>query len=146
MRMNRRGALSAAMLAAALAVSACGTMSKGSSATNAVTAAQEVPPVSSNGSGRVVTTLDKGTRMLRWTVTYSGLSGPVTAGHFHGPASTGANAGVALPFTGSMTSPIEGSATLTPAQMADLLAGKWYVNLHTAANPGGEIRGQITGH
>jgi hypothetical protein len=49
---------------------------------------------------------------------------------------------VALPFAGSLDSPIKGTATLTAAQSADLLAGKWYVNLHTAANGGGEIRGQ----
>src|SRR6185295_1748531 len=82
---------------------------------------------------------------LKWTVTYSGLSGPVTAGHFHGPAPAGANAGVVVPFTGSMASPIEGTATLTDAQMADLVAGKWYANLHTAASPGGEFHGQVTG-
>ena len=79
-------------------------------------------------------------------VTYSGLSGPVTAGHFHGPAAACANAGVVVPFTGSMASPIQGQAVLTEAQMADLVAGKWYANLHTAANPGGEIRGQVTGN
>ncbi len=71
------------------------------------------------------------------------MTGPVTAGHFHGPAAAGANAGVVVPFAGSLASPITGSATLTDAQIADLKAGKWYVNLHTAANPGGEIRGQV---
>jgi hypothetical protein len=50
---------------------------------------------------------------------------------------------VALGFSGSVESPIKGSATLTPAQVADLMAGKWYVNLHTAASPGGEVRGQV---
>ena len=53
------------------------------------------------------------------------------------------NAGVAVPITGIATSPVEGSATLTDAQAADLVAGKYYVNIHTAANPGGEIRGQV---
>ena len=67
----------------------------------------------------------------------------MTAGHFHGPAPAGANAGVVLPFTGSMASPIEGSATLTQAQVDQLKAGLWYVNLHTAAHPGGELRGQV---
>ena len=147
MMFNRRACLGATFFAATLALTACGTMmSKESSATNAMTGAQEVPPVSGSGTGRVVTMLDKSTRTLRWTVTYSGLTGPVTAGHFHGPAAAGANAGVVVPFTGGTASPIEGRATLTEAQMADLVAGKWYANLHTAAHPGGEIRGQVTGH
>ena len=148
MLINKRTFLGGALAASALAFTACGMMPKSgpTSVTNRLSAAQEVPPVSSPGSGTVVTSLDKGTRMLRWTVTYSGLSGPVTAGHFHGPAGPGANAGVVLPFTGSMTSPITGSATLTEAQMADLVAGRWYANLHTAAHPAGEIRGQVTGH
>ena len=75
-------------------------------------------------------------------MTYAGLSGPATAGHFHGPASMGQNAGVVMPFA-SAASPIEGQQTLTAAQVDDLMAGKWYVNIHTAANPGGEIRGQV---
>jgi hypothetical protein len=87
--------------------------------------------------------LDKNTRLLRWKLSYTGLSGPATAGHFHGPAAVGANAGVALPLGATLRSPMEGRVTLTAAQAADLLAGKWYVNIHTAAHPGGEIRGQM---
>ncbi len=83
------------------------------------------------------------TKTLTWTVTYSGLSGPVTAGHVHGPAAPGANAGVLVPFSGDLASPIKGSATLTDAQISDLEAGKLYVNLHTADNKPGEIRGQL---
>ena len=106
--------------------------------------ANEVPPVATMGSGQVDAVLNKDTQLLRWKVTYSGLSGPATAGHFHGPAAVGANAGVVLPFPGQMSSPMEGSATLTAAQVADLMAGRWYANIHTAANPGGELRGQMT--
>ncbi len=106
--------------------------------------ANEVPPKSSNATGTVDAVFDKDTNMLRWKVSYTGLSGAATAAHFHGPAAVGANAGVALGWPGAISSPMEGSATLTPAQAADLLAGKWYANIHTAANPGGEIRGQMT--
>jgi len=148
MRITKRQVLGGALVAATLGFAGCGMMgmSGQTTATNKLSAAQSVPPNGSQGTGTVVTTLDKGTRLLRWTVTYSGLSGPVTAAHFHGPAAPGQNAGVVVPFTGNLQSPIQGQATLTEAQMADLVAGKWYANLHTAANPGGEIRGQVTGN
>lgn len=105
--------------------------------------ASEVPAKTTDGKGDVKATLDTATKKLTYTVTYSGLSGPATAGHIHGPAAAGANAGVLVPFA-SPASPISGSVTLTDAQIADLEAGKMYVNVHTAANPGGEIRGQLT--
>jgi hypothetical protein len=105
--------------------------------------ANEVPANASSGSGILDASLDKQSSVLTWTLTYAGLTGPVKAGHFHGPALAGANSGVALGFTGSVESPIKGSATLTAAQVDDLIAGKWYANLHTAANPGGELRGQV---
>ena len=138
------------LLAAAMTLGGCAWMSSmtGSDAMsmkNPLTGAQEVPPVTTGGSGTVDTTFDKSTNVLTWTVTYSGLSGPVTAGHFHGPAAAGANAGVVVPFTGDMASPIRGKATLTATQAADFTAGRWYANLHTAKHPGGEIRGQVTG-
>jgi hypothetical protein len=105
--------------------------------------ANAVPANASQGSGKLEAMLDKQTSVLSWTVTYSGLTGSVKAGHFHGPAMLGTNAGVALGFTGSVESPVKGSATLTAAQIDDLMSAKWYVKLHTAANPGGEVRGQI---
>ena len=105
--------------------------------------AAEVPPVTSPGKGSATASLDTTTKTLTWTVTYSGLSGLATAGHIHGPAALGANAGVLVPFSGDLASPIKGSATLTDAQVSDLEAGKLYVNLHTAANKPGEIRGQL---
>ncbi len=104
--------------------------------------AQQNPPVTTDGKGTADITYDTDTKTLSWTVEYSGLSGDAAAGHFHGPAAKGENAGVAIPFENA-ASPIKGSAVLTDAQAADLLSGKYYVNIHTAANKGGEIRGQV---
>src|SRR6266478_8142831 len=101
------------------------------------------PGIASQGKGMATASLDTATKTLTWTVDYSGLSGPATAAHIHGPADPGANAGVLVPFTGDLASPIKGSAALTDAQISDLEAGKLYVNLHTAANKPGEIRGQL---
>jgi len=104
----------------------------------------QVPPNASAGKGTADIDYDPTSKKLSWKVTYSGLSGPATAAHFHGPAEAGKNAGVAVAIPNATSSPAEGSATLTDAQAADLMAGKYYVNVHTAANPGGEIRGQVT--
>ena len=112
--------------------------------TTQLRSANEVPPVSSIGTGQVDAVLNKDTNLLRWKLSYANLSGPATAGHFHGPAPVGANARVVLPFPGQMAPVMEGSATLTAAQVADLLAGRWYANIRTAAHPGGELRGQMT--
>jgi hypothetical protein len=106
--------------------------------------ASEVPPKTSAGSGDALATLNTTTKELTYTVTFENLTGPATMAHFHGPAAVGANAGVVVPLGNNPTSPIHGSKTLTDAQITDLEAGKWYVNVHTAANPGGEIRGQVT--
>jgi CHRD domain len=103
----------------------------------------EVPPNASTATGTADIDYDAATKKLTWKLTYSGLSGPATAAHFHGPAEAGKNAGVAVAIPNATSSPAEGSATLTDAQAADLMAGKYYVNVHTAANPGGEIRGQV---
>lgn len=105
--------------------------------------AAEVPPNTSAGMGQLQAEFDKATNTFSYTLRFSGLSGPVKAGHFHGPAEAGKNAGVALGISNIGESPVQGRAVLTAAQAADLLAGKWYVNLHTAANPGGELRGQV---
>jgi hypothetical protein len=107
-------------------------------------ASSEVPPKTSGGSGMLTATLDTTTNELTYHVTFDGLTGAATAAHFHGPAAPGANAGPQVAVKMSpIASPIEGTATLTPEQVKDLLAGKWYFNIHTAANPGGEIRGQV---
>ena len=104
----------------------------------------EVPPNTSAGTGTADVDYDAATKKLTWKLTYSGLSGPATAAHFHGPGEAGKNAGVAVAIPNATSSPAEGSATLTDAQAADLTSGKFFINVHTAANPGGEIRGQVT--
>jgi hypothetical protein len=104
----------------------------------------EVPANTSAGTGTADIDYDAATKKLSWKLTYSGLSGPATAAHFHGPAEAGKNAGVAVAIPNATASPVEGNATLTDAQASDLMAGKYYVNVHTQANPGGEIRGQVT--
>ena len=149
-----RASLAATALGAALVIAGCGSMMKPGASSSAMpmmatqslratlSGAAEVPANASPATGSLEATFDKASSVLRWKVSYSGLTGPATMAHFHGPAMPGANAGVVVPFP-SAASPAEGSATLTPAQVADLMAGKWYANVHTAQYPGGEIRGQV---
>ena len=140
----------AVLASASLWLVGCGGMMPAADKSNLLTfttqmrGGNEVPPVASIATGQVDAVLNTDTNVLRWKVSYFNLSGPARAGHFHGPAAVGANAGVVLPFPGLMSSPMEGSATLTAAQVADLMAGRWYANIHTAAHPGGEVRGQMT--
>ena len=88
-------------------------------------------------------TYDTVTNLLSWNVTFGGLSGAPIDAHFHGPAAPGVSAGITVPMTADLTSPSVGSATITEPQEADLLAGLWYINYHTAKCTGGEIRGQV---
>lgn len=108
--------------------------------------ASEVPSNTTTGTGTATVTLDPATRKITWNVTFSGLTGPATAVHIHGPAPVGKNAGVLIWLSTkgkTATSPVTGSATMTASQVSDLTSGQCYVNVHTAANPGGEIRGQL---
>ena len=118
-------------------------MVAGSDVTATLGGSSEVPAVSGSGMGTMEGRLDPATSILKWTITYSGLTGVATAAHFHGPAVAGENAPPVVPVDGNLVSPITGVTTLTAAQMADLKAGKWYFNIHTTANPNGEIRGQV---
>ncbi len=104
--------------------------------------AQERPsPVPSAATGRFTGVIDPATRVLSYTVTYSGLT-PI-AGHLHRINAANGNGPVEIPFA-SLPSPIIGTATLTTNSRVDsLLNGFYYANLHTAAFPGGEIRGDI---
>jgi hypothetical protein len=103
----------------------------------------EVPPNATAGTGSVTATYDDASKKLTWKGTYSGLTGPATAAHFHGPAPEGKNADVLVPISPNGPS-FEGSATLNDAQAKALMDGDMYVNVHTATNKGGEIRGQLT--
>ena len=133
-----------AIAAAALVGCQSGSQMGGKTAMKAtLNAAQEVPPNASRGTGAGTFNFDPATKQLQYNVTYSGLTGPATAAHIHGPAAPGANAPPWIPFQ-NPTSPITGTVTLTDAQVQALNNGQTYVNVHTAANPPGEIRGQIT--
>jgi hypothetical protein len=111
-----------------------------------MSAANEVPPTASSGKGTLTATYDPATKVLTWEGSFSGLTGPATAAHFHGPAEAGKNAGVEIWISEkgqNLTSPFKGQATLTDAQADDLMKGMLYANVHTEANKGGEIRGQV---
>ncbi len=130
-------ACAALLAAAAPAMAATVNLKADLKATN------EVPPTDSKGSGSVTATFDTASKQLAWKGTVSGLTGPATAAHFHAGES-GKNGAVVVPIAGADKGSFEGTATLTDAQAADLMDGRWYVNVHTAANKGGEIRGQVT--
>jgi hypothetical protein len=111
-----------------------------------LTGAEQVPPVQTSGAGKAALTYDPANRMVTWSISYTGLSGPVTMAHFHGPASAGKNGPVTV-WLAKQGSPVQGditgSATLTPDQAEEFAAGQWYINLHTKDHPDGEIRGQV---
>ncbi|WP_026616737.1 CHRD domain-containing protein [Ensifer aridi] len=100
----------------------------------------EVPPNDSAGRGTANISFDTDTKKLTWTVNSSGLSGEATAAHFHGPAAVSENAGPVVDVSNALAS---GSAEITEKHLADLQAGRWYLNIHTEKFPDGEIRGQV---
>ena len=109
--------------------------------------AQEVPAVTTTGTSTITGIYDAEHNVLDYTITWTGLAGTVNNMHFHGPADPTISAGVQIPITGWPTTPagtISGSSTLSDAQEADLLSGKWYYNIHTTFKGSGEIRGNIT--
>nr|WP_294528563.1 CHRD domain-containing protein [uncultured Rhodopila sp.] len=104
----------------------------------------EIPKVDSKAKGKLDASFDPASKELKYTLTFEGLSGPATAAHFHGPATRSQSAGVIAPIGGANpASPVSGTVTLTEDQAKALRSRKIYVNIHTAANPGGEIRGQV---
>ncbi|MBV9757309.1 MAG: CHRD domain-containing protein [Alphaproteobacteria bacterium] len=140
--MNRRILLAA--------IAAAGLVSFGAQAQPvqfhaALSGSTEVPPNKTEASGTATATLDRSTGTLTYEITYQGLSGPPTAMHFHGPAGAGQNSGVQVPIAAPLASPVKGTTgKLSDQQIQQLSAGQWYVNIHTKAYPGGELRGQLT--
>ncbi|WP_199271710.1 CHRD domain-containing protein [Paraglaciecola sp. L3A3] len=96
----------------------------------------------SPGTGLASMIFDDVTKVFSWDISWSGLIGDVTAAHFHGAALFDQNAGVQVPLSVVVDS-ANGSSTLSDAQATDLLAGLWYINIHTLDFPTGEIRGQV---
>jgi len=83
---------------------------------------------------------------ISWEIDYQDLTGQLTAAHFHGPAALGSNASPQISITSgaqSATGTLSGSASITDTQKTDVLSGLWYLNFHAAANPAGELRGQV---
>jgi hypothetical protein len=100
----------------------------------------------STGTGTTTGTYNKTTHTLQYNVSWTGLTGTASAGHFHGAAAATATANPVIYFNlvnSGSAGTASGSAVLTTQQESDLLAGLWYSNIHTAANSGGEIRGQV---
>ncbi len=108
-----------------------------------LTSNAETPPNGSKGTGSLTGTYDPSDRKLTYTVTYADLTGPATMAHFHAPAPVGKSAGVEVPIKGSVASPIKGEVTLNEVDAKNLTDGMTYFNIHTQANPKGEIRGQV---
>lgn len=138
---SMRSTLSAAVAAMALLAAGAATAQMAGMAATAHYSATLKGADGVKGGGDVQAMLAGNS--FTYTATYSGLTGPATAAHFHSAPTPGGNGPPVVPATVS-PSPIKGSATLTEGQIADLNAGKWYFNIHTAANPGGEIRGTLT--
>ena len=109
---------------------------------------QEVPTpsgVPADAGGSAAIAYDPSTNLLGWNIDWANLSGPAVAMHFHGPAGPGATAPpvVDVGALSGLTSPSIGAVVITDEQEVGLLGGQWYLNIHTAANGPGEIRGQI---
>lgn len=109
---------------------------------------QEVPVKNTGATGTTDISYNKSTKVLTYTIRWNNLTGSPTGMHFHSPCLRGSNAGVIVSITGyaaAVSGSITGTVTLDMVTQKEdeLLGGKWYSNIHTAANPGGEIRGQI---
>lgn len=110
----------------------------------ALSGASEVPPTQSRASGYFEAVYRPSTQVLEYRLNLVGLSGPITMGYLQGPAGPGENAERVAPINIPIyDNTIWDGVTLTAEQAADVLAGRWYVNVMTEQYPDGEIRGQI---
>ncbi|MDX5435576.1 MAG: CHRD domain-containing protein [Pontibacter sp.] len=107
---------------------------------NRLSGQNEVPQVNTSATGTFYGVYDKATKKLTYNIAYSGVT--PTGMHFH-KAAAGANGDVEIAVAGPYSSGMTGSVTLTAAQEADLLKGLWYLNVHSAAHAGGEVRAQL---
>lgn len=98
-----------------------------------------------DAAGTATGTLDTVKRIITWDVSWNHLSGRATGVHFHGPAGPGKNARVLVNIgkDSGLKTPTKGHVKLTAKAVKAIEQGLWYVNVHTKANPGGEIRGQV---
>lgn len=105
-----------------------------------LTGAAQVPPVETAATGMADVTIDTEAMTMSWVVTTEGLSGDATAAHVHGPATAEETAPPVIDMSEAI---MEGSAPITAEQWQMIQDGMTYVNVHTEANPDGEIRGQL---
>ena len=116
--------------------------------------ANEVPPVTNapGAKGSAAMVLDTVSGEFGWTIGFEGLTGPAFVAHFHrGPVSANGpividldtDPGVVFSGIGKNSGTFVGGTTLDSVQIDDVLAGLWYINIHTQLNQGGEIRGQV---
>jgi len=105
----------------------------------------EVPPVNSPGKGEAEVLVDTASHEIRWSLKFQDLTAPLSATHFHGPSGSGGNAPILVPIANKLdrSGAIDGKASVNEQQIQDMLAGRWYINVHTPAFPSGEIRGQL---
>ena len=143
---QRRMVIGAMAIAGAIVLAyGCGSMpgSMGGAQTLTLSGSNEVPPVNTSATGTAVVTI-KEDRSVTAKVTVTGMT--ATASHIH-EAAAGTNGPVIVPFTKTADNTFEApaGAKLTDAQYESYKAGKLYVNVHSAANPGGEVRAQLKG-
>jgi hypothetical protein len=132
-----------AVLVSALAASAAPTAPNATVRLKAfLTVNQSIPtPKGAHGSGTFTATVTS--RTIKWRLTFRGLTGPAAAAHIHSALAGRANPAPLVPLCGPCTNGQRGTATASAAALKKILGGATYVNVHTAKNGAGEIRGQI---